>query len=57
MYLPWAVRTGARAKPLMSVWYERSFERPLAEMRRELRVTPAPPMEEWAKKRMNVQVD
>ncbi len=57
MYLPWAVRTGARAKPLMSVWYERSFERPLAEMRRELRVTPAPPMEEWVKKRMNVQVD
>jgi hypothetical protein len=29
---------------LMNVWYERSFERPLEEMRRELRVTPAPPM-------------
>lgn len=43
-YIPWAVRTGARAKPLMNVWYERSFERPLEEMRWELRVTPAPPM-------------
>ena len=43
-YIPWAVRTGGTAQPLMNVWYERSFARDLEEMRRELRITPAPPL-------------
>lgn len=43
-YIPWAVRTAGAAKPLMCVWYERSFDEPLDAMRTRLNITPAPPL-------------
>ncbi|CAM9680694.1 unnamed protein product, partial [Choristocarpus tenellus] len=41
-YLPWALRTGRRARSLICVWYERRWEMTVDEVRRELRVDPAP---------------
>ena len=43
-YIPWAVTSAVKAKPLMNVWYEKSYEMPLADLRRDLNVTPAPPL-------------
>ncbi|CAM9306131.1 unnamed protein product, partial [Scytosiphon promiscuus] len=42
-YVPWAIRAGRRArKPLVCVWYERRWEQPLEQVRRELGVEAAP---------------
>lgn len=43
-YIPWAVRAAVKARPLMCVWYERSFEEPLELMRKRLQIVTAPPM-------------
>ncbi|KAI9225022.1 ubiquinone biosynthesis protein Coq4, partial [Blastocladiella britannica] len=43
--LPWAVSAGLYAKPLMCVRYEELLERDLDDVRRELRVLPAPELE------------
>jgi ubiquinone biosynthesis protein COQ4 len=40
--VPWAIRAGRRAVPLMNVWYERHWEDDLTEFRRSLRFAPAP---------------
>ncbi|CAM9711195.1 unnamed protein product, partial [Hapterophycus canaliculatus] len=42
-YVPWAIRAGRRArKPLVCVWYEKRWEQPLEQVRRELGVEAAP---------------
>lgn len=42
-YVPWAIRAGRRAKkPLVCVWYEKRWEQPLEQIRRELGVKAAP---------------
>eukprot|EP00752_Nemacystus_decipiens_P004587 g4187.t1 len=42
-YVPWAIRAGRRArKPLVCVWYERRWEQPVEQVRRELGVEVAP---------------
>lgn len=42
-YVPWAIRAGRRArKPLVCVWYERRWEQPLEQVRRELGMEMAP---------------
>mmetsp|Transcript_8693 Transcript_8693/g.15023 ORF Transcript_8693/g.15023 Transcript_8693/m.15023 type:complete len:240 (+) Transcript_8693:75-794(+) len=41
-YLPWALRAGNRCKDLMTVHYEKHFEDDLDELRRKLRIIPAP---------------
>eukprot|EP00903_Cladosiphon_okamuranus_P006754 g6588.t2 len=42
-YVPWAIRAGRRArKPLVCVWYERRWEQPVEQVRRELGVEMAP---------------
>ncbi|CAM9224940.1 unnamed protein product [Pylaiella littoralis] len=42
-YVPWAVRAGRQArKPLVCVWYERRWEQPLEQVRRELGFEVAP---------------
>uniref|UniRef100_A0A2M3ZKC7 Ubiquinone biosynthesis protein COQ4 homolog, mitochondrial n=1 Tax=Anopheles braziliensis TaxID=58242 RepID=A0A2M3ZKC7_9DIPT len=35
-YLPWALRTGARVKPLMTVFWEKRWEQDITELRKEL---------------------
>eukprot|EP00587_Corethron_hystrix_P014358 CAMPEP_0113310688 /NCGR_PEP_ID=MMETSP0010_2-20120614/8235_1 /TAXON_ID=216773 ORGANISM="Corethron hystrix, Strain 308" /NCGR_SAMPLE_ID=MMETSP0010_2 /ASSEMBLY_ACC=CAM_ASM_000155 /LENGTH=71 /DNA_ID=CAMNT_0000166197 /DNA_START=209 /DNA_END=424 /DNA_ORIENTATION=- /assembly_acc=CAM_ASM_000155 len=42
VYIPWAVRTGKEAEFLMNVYYEREFGSDLDELRRRLRIEPAP---------------
>lgn len=42
IYFPWAVASGRRARPLMNVWYEKSFSVPLETLRKELKVEVAP---------------
>ncbi|ORZ31287.1 ubiquinone biosynthesis protein Coq4 [Catenaria anguillulae PL171] len=44
--VPWAIRAGIKAKPLMGVYYEEWLERDLNEMRRELRIEVAPEIED-----------
>lgn len=42
-YVPWAVRAGRQArKPLICVWYERRWEQPLEQVRRDLGFEVAP---------------
>ncbi|KAI9313278.1 ubiquinone biosynthesis protein Coq4 [Dichotomocladium elegans] len=41
-YIPWALECGANAVPMMCVYFEEHFNTPLHELRRQLRVTPAP---------------
>ncbi|CAM9381954.1 unnamed protein product [Phaeothamnion confervicola] len=43
IYVPWALRVGRRAAPLINIWYERQWDVPLEELRRTLRFEPAPP--------------
>jgi ubiquinone biosynthesis protein COQ4 len=45
VYVPWAVRAGRKAKPLLSFWYERHWERLLEDVRTELNFAAAPPAE------------
>uniref|UniRef100_A0A903Z0F3 Ubiquinone biosynthesis protein COQ4 homolog, mitochondrial n=1 Tax=Anopheles minimus TaxID=112268 RepID=A0A903Z0F3_9DIPT len=37
-YLPWALRTGNRIKPLMSVYWEKRWEQDVSELRKELNI-------------------
>lgn len=39
-YLPWALRNGARARPLLAVFWEERFDQDLQSVRRELGVEP-----------------
>lgn len=41
-YVPWAVSVGRSCVPLLTVRYEDRWHRPLEEVRKELRITPAP---------------
>lgn len=42
-YVPWALRAGRRTrKPLICVWYERRWEQPLEQVRRDLGFEIAP---------------
>mmetsp|Transcript_12910 Transcript_12910/g.16596 ORF Transcript_12910/g.16596 Transcript_12910/m.16596 type:complete len:260 (+) Transcript_12910:124-903(+) len=43
-YLPWALRTGRRVKPLINVHYEKYFETPLEDFRNGLGMQKAPDM-------------
>uniref|UniRef100_A0A182QJL2 Ubiquinone biosynthesis protein COQ4 homolog, mitochondrial n=1 Tax=Anopheles farauti TaxID=69004 RepID=A0A182QJL2_9DIPT len=37
-YLPWALRTGNRLKPLMTVYWEKRWDQDVAELRKELNI-------------------
>ncbi|XP_050072781.1 uncharacterized protein LOC126560874 [Anopheles maculipalpis] len=39
-YLPWALRTGNRIKPLMTVYWEKRWNQDVAELRKELNIEP-----------------
>ena len=39
-YLPWALQVGQQAKPLMNVYYEKRWEQPVEEMRKEFNIIP-----------------
>jgi ubiquinone biosynthesis protein COQ4 len=41
-YLPWAVRMSQQSAYLMNVYYEKEFDTDLEELRRKLRIEPAP---------------
>ena len=41
-YVPWALRCGANAKPLIGVYWEKVWEQDIDELRRELNITPPP---------------
>lgn len=42
--LPWALRTGHSANFYMNVYFEKEFEKPIEQLRRELNITPPPQM-------------
>ena len=42
VYLPWAVRIGMKARPLMNVYYEEEFDTDLDLLRRNMGIEPAP---------------
>uniref|UniRef100_A0A6U1E629 Ubiquinone biosynthesis protein COQ4 homolog, mitochondrial n=1 Tax=Tetraselmis chuii TaxID=63592 RepID=A0A6U1E629_9CHLO len=42
VYLPWALSSGTRCSPLMSIYYERHFHEDLEVLRRRWRITTAP---------------
>ncbi|CAM9532375.1 unnamed protein product [Discosporangium mesarthrocarpum] len=42
-YIPWALRAGRKARPLVSVWYEKRWGMGMDEVRKELAMEPAPP--------------
>ncbi|KAG7671332.1 hypothetical protein Ndes2526B_g02172 [Nannochloris sp. 'desiccata'] len=42
IFLPWAVRAGAQAADLMTIYYERHFDENLEELRKKWRIQPAP---------------
>jgi hypothetical protein len=42
LFLPWALRAGAAAEPLLHAHYEEMWTVDLAEARRRLRIEPAP---------------
>ncbi|XP_043215700.1 ubiquinone biosynthesis protein COQ4 homolog, mitochondrial-like [Amphibalanus amphitrite] len=48
--LPWALRAGRDARFLLSVYWERRWEQPLAELRQELGVPPPPDLLRTAQK-------
>lgn len=37
-YLPWAIKNGSNAKPLMNVYWEKRWEQDIDEIRKELNV-------------------
>jgi ubiquinone biosynthesis protein COQ4 len=41
-YLPWAVRQSQQAEYLLNVYYEKEFDTPVEELRKRLRIEPAP---------------
>jgi ubiquinone biosynthesis protein COQ4 len=40
--VPWAVRSGRKASPLITVMFEEEWETPLSDLRVRLRLDPAP---------------
>jgi len=44
VYIPWALRAGKKAKPLLAVRYESMLEMPVEEVRSRLDFEPAPPL-------------
>ncbi|XP_073841934.1 coenzyme Q4 [Musca autumnalis] len=44
-YLPWAIKNGRKAKPLMSVYWEERWEQDVEELRKELQITVLPKQE------------
>jgi ubiquinone biosynthesis protein COQ4 len=42
IFLPWALRAGAQAADLMTIYYERHFDENLEELRKKWRIQPAP---------------
>ncbi|XP_034175250.1 ubiquinone biosynthesis protein COQ4 homolog, mitochondrial isoform X2 [Osmia lignaria lignaria] len=43
-HLPWAIKTGSRAKFLLGIYYEERWEQPLVDFHRETNVTPLVPI-------------
>ncbi|PFH62505.1 hypothetical protein XA68_13244 [Ophiocordyceps unilateralis] len=50
VYLPWAVRNGARARPLINVFWEEVLERNVDELRAELGVEKAPDLRDFRRR-------
>lgn len=42
VYLPWAIKAGASAADLMTIYYEKHFDNDLEELRKKWRILPAP---------------
>ncbi|KAJ1678693.1 Ubiquinone biosynthesis protein [Spiromyces aspiralis] len=42
VYAPWAVRSGAQARPLFNVFWEKHWDTPIVELRRQLNVSLPP---------------
>ncbi|GAO14861.1 uncharacterized protein UV8b_04100 [Ustilaginoidea virens] len=42
IYLPWALRNGSRSKEIINVFWEEQLERPVEDLRRELRIEQPP---------------
>ncbi|CAL1530540.1 unnamed protein product [Lymnaea stagnalis] len=42
IFLPWAIRSGYNSKFLMNVYFEKHWDQDLSELRKELKVEPAP---------------
>lgn len=51
LFLPWALRAGARAPDLMCIYYEQHFEEPLEDLRLRWRIEPAPPVPQNTQRR------
>ena len=47
-YVPWALRCGASAKPLIAVYWEERWEQDVEEMKREFGIWD-PPSPDWSK--------
>lgn len=37
-YLPWAIKTGSDAKPLMNIYWEKRWDQDIDDLRKELNV-------------------
>eukprot|EP00160_Parvularia_atlantis_P017376 Unigene594_Nuclearia_a/m.1913 Unigene594_Nuclearia_a/g.1913 ORF Unigene594_Nuclearia_a/g.1913 Unigene594_Nuclearia_a/m.1913 type:complete len:220 (-) Unigene594_Nuclearia_a:21-680(-) len=44
VYLPWALQAGASSRFFLNVFFEQHLARPLDDVRRDMRLTPAPPL-------------
>jgi ubiquinone biosynthesis protein COQ4 len=55
IFLPWAMRAGAQAADLMTIYYERHFDENLEELRKKWRIQPAPPGTQGVKGTQNRQ--
>lgn len=42
VYLPWAIKTGLHCKPLINVYWEKILDKDVAELRKELGISPPP---------------
>lgn len=51
IYLPWAVKSGLKCKPLINVYWEELLEKDIEELRRELNITPPPDLRALRKER------
>lgn len=50
VYLPWAVRNGARSKELINVFWEEQLERDVDDLRKELGIERPPDLREIRKR-------
>uniref|UniRef100_A0A6A7G1F6 Ubiquinone biosynthesis protein COQ4 homolog, mitochondrial n=2 Tax=Hirondellea gigas TaxID=1518452 RepID=A0A6A7G1F6_9CRUS len=39
-YLPWAIKIGSEAKPLMNIYYEKRWDQQVEDLRQEMNITP-----------------